>query len=124
MSELQPTFFGIGPVLPVHDIASSAQFYCDQLGFELDFVMGEPPSHGSVTRGRVGIQFTLAPAGFEASQFPGWLYLYIENIDALYSVYKERNISITSPLADQVYGMREFEIVDLNGFRLRFGQYL
>ena len=29
-------------------------------------VMGDPPTHGSVTRCRVGIQFTTAPAGYDA----------------------------------------------------------
>ena len=30
----------------------------------------------------------------------------------------------TSELEDKSHGMREFQIEDLNGFSLRFGQYL
>ena len=119
-----PELFGVGPVLPVHNVASAAEFYCTKLGFELDFVMGDPPDHGSVTRCRVGIQFTKAPAEFVASSFPGWTYIFLDNIDALHSEYMERGVNITRSLESHDHGMREFEIQDLNGFRLRFGQYL
>jgi ParB-like chromosome segregation protein Spo0J len=35
-----------------------------------------------------------------------------------------RSEGFTQPLGTREHGMREFEILDLNGFRLRFGQYL
>lgn len=116
--------FGAGPVLPVHDVASAVEFYRSKLGFELDFIMGDPPDHGSVTRGRVGIQFTRAPAAFVASSFPGWTYIFVDNIDALHSEYLERGVTMTRPLESHEHGMREFEIQDIHGFRLRLGQYL
>lgn len=64
--------FGAGPVLPVRDIEAAVDFYCGTLGFTRDVLWGDPPTHGSVTRGRVGIQFTQAPAGYQASVYPGW----------------------------------------------------
>lgn len=114
-------FFGVGPVLPVSDIASAVRYYVDVLGFTEDFIM---EGHGSVTRGRVGIQFTHASGNFSASSYPGWIYLFVEGIDALYEVYRTSGIEFTRPLEDHAHGMREFEITDLNGFHLRFGQYL
>jgi catechol 2,3-dioxygenase-like lactoylglutathione lyase family enzyme len=119
-----PEFFGVGPVFPVHDVAKAVEFYRSKLGFDLDFVMGDPPDHGSVTRCRVGIQFTKAPEEFVASSFPGWTYIFVDNIDALHSEYVERGVTLTQPLKSHEHGMREFEIQDINGFRLRLGQYL
>lgn len=121
MSTVEPRLFGVGPVLPVADIAATAKFYCDQLGFDPDFVMA---GHGSVTRYRVGIQFTQSPPGFTAADYPGWTYIFTENIDALYAEYQGRGVKITRALESHEHGMREFQIEDLNGFRLRFGQYL
>lgn len=117
-------FIGVGPVIPVPDVEAAVAFYCDQLGFDLDFVMGDPPDHGSVTQGRVGVQFTLAHAPAAASRYPGWFYFFVEGIDALATDYSARGLHFTQPLGDREYGMREFELTDLNGFRLRFGQYL
>lgn len=116
----QPKLFGLGAVLPVPDIAAAATFYCDALGFKLDFVMD---GHGSVVRDRVGIQFTTAPPGFRAADYPGWTYVFTENVDALYEQYRTAGVTITRELETQPHGMREFQIEDLNGFRLRFGQY-
>jgi len=73
---------------------------------------------------RVGIQFTLAPPAFEPSKYPGWVYLFIENIDALAVEYQSRGLSFTRQLESKAHGMREFELLNLNGYKLRFGQYL
>ena len=37
-------FHGVQPVLPVADVSRAARWFRDVLGFELDFVAGEPPS--------------------------------------------------------------------------------
>lgn len=120
----QCQFIGVGPVIPVPDIEATVNYYCNRLGFTRDFVMGDPPDHGSVTRGRVGIQFTLSPASFTAISYPGWFYLFTENIDALANEYEEQGLVFSQPLSTREHGMREFEVMDLNGFRLRFGQYI
>ena len=124
MFKTKCVLFGTGPVFPVSDVAASVDFYCQSLGFKLDFVMGEPPDHGSVTRDKVGIQFTLTSSNFDAKSYPGWTYLFVENIDLLYAEATARNVEFTQPLGNRDHGMREFEMLDLNGFRLRFGQYL
>lgn len=116
--------FGIGPVFPVEDIQASVDFYHNKLGFDIDFVMGEPPTHGSVTRCKVGIQFTKVTQPYNAKEYPGWMYFFVSNINMLFKEYKNKQISITRDLKDHGHGMREFEIEDPNGFRLRFGQYL
>lgn len=117
-------FIGVGPVIPVPDVEAAVGFYCEQLGFKLDFVMGDPPDHGSVTCGKVGIQFTLADVPFVASDYPGWFYVFVENIDALAAQYARHGVVVSRALQSHEHGMREFEILDLNGYRLRFGQYL
>jgi catechol 2,3-dioxygenase-like lactoylglutathione lyase family enzyme len=117
-------FIGIGPVIPVPDVEAAVAYYCDQLGFDRDFVIGEPPDHGSVTRGRVGIQFTLPEKPFQPHIYPGWFYLFVDDIDNIAASYEQRGLEFTQPLGTRDHGMREFEIKDLNGYCLRFGQYL
>ncbi|MDM0040302.1 VOC family protein [Variovorax sp. J22G21] len=41
-------FHGIQPVLPVSDVSRAARYFRDVLGFELDFIAGEPPSYARV----------------------------------------------------------------------------
>ena len=86
--------------------------------------MGDPPTHGSVTRCRVGIQFTIASASFDPTSYPGYNYFFVDNIDHLHSEYVAKGVQVTRNLMTHDHGMREFEIQDCVGFRLRFGQYL
>ena len=116
-----PRLFGVGAVLPVPDIEATARWYCDMLGFTLDFVLD---GHGSVVRCNVGIQFTIPLSGFDPRKYPGWTYIFTENIDPLFEEYKAKGVTITSDLETKGHGMREFQIEDCNGFKLRFGQYL
>lgn len=116
--------FGSGAVLPVTDIPATMTYYREYLGFAGEGVWGEPPTHGDVTRDRVGIQFTKAPDGFDATSYPGWTYIFVENIDQLYEEYCSKGVTMLREIESHAHDMREFEIQDLNGFRLRFGQYL
>ncbi len=43
MFKKKSVLFGTGPVFPVSDVVASVDFYCQSLGFKLDFVMGDPP---------------------------------------------------------------------------------
>ena len=116
-----PKPFGVGAVLPVVNIEAAARFYCEKLGFTLDFISD---GHGSVTRHCVGMQFTLAPAGFRAAEYPGWTYIFTEGIDALYAEFQASGVRVMRELESHPHGMREFQIEDQDGFKLRFGQYL
>ena len=40
------------PILFVRDVPASAAFFRDKLGFGIDFLHGDPPFYGSVSRGR------------------------------------------------------------------------
>ena len=115
--------FGLGAVLPVPDVAASVAYYRDVLGFSVDFVMGEPADHGSVTRNRVGIQFTLVDRRDAGMRYAGWTYVFVNDIDRLHAEYMSNAVTITQALGTRDHGMREFEIADNNGHRLRFGQY-
>lgn len=116
--------FGTGPVLPVTDVHAAVAFYRDVLGFHVDFELENPPSHASVTRCGVGIQFTHVDAAAVRTPYAGWTYLFVNDIDALHAEFVSRDATVTQSLGSRSHGMREFEIRDLSGHRLRFGQYL
>jgi catechol 2,3-dioxygenase-like lactoylglutathione lyase family enzyme len=49
-SLLRPTLIASEPQLFVRDVAASAQFYVEKLGFSVSFTYGEPPFYGQVAR--------------------------------------------------------------------------
>lgn len=59
-------FHSIDPVLTVHDIEATVEFYRAKFGFTVDFLYGTPPVHAGVSRGEwtgnmVSIQFSYVP---------------------------------------------------------------
>ncbi len=54
---------GVAPILFVRDVAHAAAFYRDRLGFGIDFLPGQPPFYGSVSRGSacLHLRFVDAP---------------------------------------------------------------
>jgi len=48
----------------------------------------------------------------------------VDDVDAVYKRCREREVEIVHEIADRYYGLRDFVISDLNGFRLRFASPL
>ncbi len=121
-----PRFYRLEPVLPVPDVQAAAEYYRDRLGFSVDFLYGDPPTHASVSRGEwttegARIQFSRAPE----NATPGTgvvLYIFAgPDVDGLCEQYRARGVHIASEPATYPWGMREFHIRNCNGYVLRFG---
>lgn len=118
--------YKLEPILAVADVQATADFYCNKLGFTVNFLYGDPPTHGAVswqewTTDGATIQLSYRPEANTTRKETG-LYLFVgPDIDALYGRYRERAVTIVAELVTQPWGMREFTIEDCNGYLLRFG---
>lgn len=120
----------IAPFFIVDDVVTTANYYRDKLGFTYERFWNEPPSFCMVKR--AGIIIMLAQLERSGAMRPNRLvdpeggawdaYIWIENADALYEEFKAKQVTIARDLCDQIYGCRDFEIDDCNGYRLCFGQ--
>jgi hypothetical protein len=122
-------FDGMAAVFLVDDVGATARWYRDVLGFVFDnFPDSESFEWASVRRGRTEIMLQRSP-GYRKPDLdplrPGaWnAYFYIDDADALFASLDKRAPVRRVP-CDQPYQMREFEIADLNGYVLVFGQDL
>ena len=118
-------FHGVQPVLPVHDVSATVQYYRDVLGFEADFLWGDPPVHGRVMKGDgtygdpVYIHFTRAAA--EEIHPSGQIRIHVgQDIDGLFETYQARNVDVMARPKSEPWGLREFSIRDSNGHVLCF----
>jgi uncharacterized glyoxalase superfamily protein PhnB len=56
----------------------------------------------------------------------GYMYIHLghtdgsEDMNALFRAYRDRNVTVTMEPRVQSWGLREFEIEDLDGYRFRF----
>ncbi len=103
------------PVLHVSDVAATAAFYRDVLGFTWDF--GDE-TYAVVWRDNAAIHFVRDDVGPKGVH----LFQWVKDVDAYYREVVERGADIAKELADQPYGVREFGLRDINGVGIVFGQ--
>lgn len=127
--------WGIAPYFIVSDVVESANYYRDKLGFTFDRLWNEPPTFCMVKRRgivimlaqmeRDGINGIIRPNRLVDPEGGAWdAYIWIDDANKLYNEFKANGVTIARGLCDQIYGCRDFEIDDCNGYRLCFGQDL
>lgn len=116
---------GVQPVLPVPDVAAAADWFCRVLGFEVDFLYGDPPLVGRVKLGDrswgdpiyIHLQHAaggIAPCG-ETRLHAG------HDIDGLHRHALAAGASVLLPPTDQPWGLRELVLQAPGGHRLCIG---
>jgi len=124
------------PELFVPDVGAAIDFYTGKLGFTLYRIdpPGETGPHSEfaiLTLGRAVVMFA-ADHLYEAMggiiQSPRGvaidIRIMVDDADAVYNRCRESGVEIVHEIADRYYGLRDFVISDLNGFRLRFASPL
>lgn len=124
-------FHGVQPVLPVADAARAARYFCDVLGFELDFIAGEPPSYARVKHVPAAGQGEAVYLRLwqvnvrEARPWRGEIVIHVgHDVDGLHAAYVKRGVDIVEPPVSQPWGLREFAVREPDGHVLRFCGYL
>jgi catechol 2,3-dioxygenase-like lactoylglutathione lyase family enzyme len=116
---------GAQVVLMVEDVKKTVDFYCDVLGFHLDFDWGSPPTHARVSSGdrdhasAARIRFQKAEPSLLAQKTCS-IYMHIgAGMDGLFREFKSRGVEIVEEPTDRPWG-RQFGIRDINGYVLSF----
>jgi len=125
-------FLKVTPNLLVRDVGASLAFYRDVLGLEV--VTTVPPDKPPfifvwLQRGDVSIFINdAATAGDEYKALKGrplggsfTIYVTIEGVDEYFAAVSPRAI-VEAPLELKPYGMKEFAVVDPDGYVLTFAQ--
>ena len=118
-------FSHASPVFQVEDINKTLVYYEQKLGFEVTFKHGEPIYYAVVKRGEgVSIHFAQNEEQEYLVQTKTCLYVFVCEVDKVYQEFVNKDIKIAHPITSHDYGMRDFDILDVNGYRIAFGQSL
>ena len=105
------------PVLNVKSVPASITYYVEKLGFDKEWDWGSPPSFACVHRDAVRIFLCQGAQGA-----PGmWISIFVHDVDALHEDYKTRGAVIRQAPANFPWGLREMNVEDPDGHRLRMG---
>jgi catechol 2,3-dioxygenase-like lactoylglutathione lyase family enzyme len=106
--------------LPVPDVLEAVAFYTEKLGFRVGFTWGEPVTMAGVNLGEAQIfleQGDPNPAGCN-------LYFVVDDADELHAFQTARGVQALYGPEDQHYGLRDYAVRDLHGYRLTFGHHI
>jgi len=104
------------PELPFDDVAAAIRYYRDVLGFRINY---QQDDLGVMDRDAISI-LLIARTGQHRGI--GSFYAYVADADALYEEYTAKGARIAEPPVSHPWGLRDFEVIDPEGNRIRFGQ--
>jgi len=119
MSE-QPMLAGAATVFVVSDIAKSIAHYRDALGFAVTFEYGNPIFYACLCRDEVALHLLAAK---QTKRLPGngGICVFVRDVDHVHADLLSRGANVIKAPQDYAYGMRDFDVIDLDGNQLTFG---
>ena len=113
------------PIIFVANVQASAEFFRDTLGFSIDFLHGQPPFYGSMSRDGacVHLKFVHEPV-FAIGRYDRegliMAFIEVENVKALYATYVTAGVTFEQKLKKQAWGGRDFIVRDPDGNAICF----
>jgi catechol 2,3-dioxygenase-like lactoylglutathione lyase family enzyme len=121
----KPLLNGAIPIVFVSDLLKSAAFFRDKLGFRVDFLHGNPPFYGSVSRdgARLHLRFVPEPpfaAGIVDREQLICAFVEVEHIRSLYAEYLAAGVEMVGRLKKEPWGGAGFAVRDRDGNSIYF----
>lgn len=120
MNSPGPKLCAAATLFVVEDVLKSVAHYSEVLGFKIAFTYGEPTFYAGVERDEVTIHLQAARAT-KRQVGQGAVNIFVTAVDALHDELKRRGARLLNDPQDRDYGMRDFDLDDLDGNRLTFG---
>ncbi len=107
-------------VMTVSNIQQSLAYYRNKLGFEIAFQYGEPAFYAGVCSGSVQLHLIAADRTTRQAG-NGAVAIIVDDVDGLHADLQKRGARILEAPTNQPYGLRDFDVADLDGNMLFFG---
>jgi uncharacterized glyoxalase superfamily protein PhnB len=119
----------ISPLLAVRNLKEAIEFYKSSLGFQVGVVFPDlnNPEYADLSKDGMVLMFaTTSSLGVgDKEKFGIGVNLYMQidgSIDDYYGELKKKGVKIVVDIKDEPFGIRDFTIEDVNGYRLTFNQ--
>lgn len=122
------TVTAVVPILLVRDVTATAHFFANRMGFAVDFLHGDPPFYGSVSRDgvRLHLRFVAEPVfAIAAAREESLIAASFEVTDvrALFEEMAGRGAPFAQGLECHDWGGTDFHVRDPDGNVVSFVSY-
>jgi len=112
------------PVLFVANVTSAAAYFRDTLGFSIDFLHGQPPFYGSVSRDSACLHLKFVHESVLNVAAPDrdaliMAFVEVANVGALFAEYTDAGVTFLQTLTPQQWG-RDFIVQAPDGNAICF----
>ncbi|HJP62734.1 MAG TPA: VOC family protein [Mucilaginibacter sp.] len=116
-------FNRLSAAIPVIDLQETLDYYKEKFGFYDEWADGPD---GGLHRDDLRVLFAEDPAYaklINTDQRRFVILWFVDNVDEIYREFKvERKIEIVQDIESKHYGIREFSIIDNNGYLIRIAE--
>ena len=119
----------ISPLLAVRDMKETIEFYTNSLGFKASMAFPDATNPEYIDLSKDGMVLMFIPAKNHGisheEKFGIGVYLYMQidgDIDEYYEELKGRGVKIAVDIKEEPYGVRDFTVEDIDGYKLTFNQ--
>jgi catechol 2,3-dioxygenase-like lactoylglutathione lyase family enzyme len=112
------------PVVGTEDVLATLSYFEDKLGFERQFVWGDPPVYAGVRAGEALLYITHDPAlaaAIRDRNLEPEIFIWVNDIETIYA-YHQANAKITEPLTERPWGVRQYVVREPSGYRLKIAE--
>lgn len=111
----------VTPVFQVVNLKKAIDFYTNALGFEQDFIYGEPAYYAGVRKDSIAIHLNQASESRQPLVGKGIVFIFCDEVDAYCEKVKQLGAVVVEEPEDRPYGVRDFGVKDIDGNTLCFG---
>lgn len=120
-----PQVIGIAPQFLVDNLSTAIAYYCDKLGFALDF--NHESFYASVSRDGFSIHLKCAPKTISDRAHRKLnehldAYISVTGLSALYEELQACGATITKPLEERPWSCKDLYVEDPDGYILCFSE--
>ena len=115
------------PVISATDVAATVAYFEKTLGFQQQWVWGEPPVYAGVKAGDAQVYVCHDPqtaAAIRDRHLAPDLFLWVRDIDTVYRQHQSNGAEIVEALTERPWGVRQYVVQEPNGYRLKIAEPL
>jgi uncharacterized glyoxalase superfamily protein PhnB len=122
---------GVLPELYYFDAGKAIEWLSRVFGFEVHYIVPEDGGSVHTAQLRLGNAYIMVrnrrdrqPVPNEVGGCTQQLMVIVEDVDRHYAHAKAEGAELIGEPVDQIYGEREYEVIDLDGHRWMFSQHI
>ena len=117
--QAKPEMVDLIPTLSVTSLKQAVEFYANKLGFEMILQSGN-----YVAVGRENVQIGFVADKNSLKGYKPSFYIRMVRIDDYYKEVQATGVKLATELKTSASSMKEFSLVDPDGYTLIFGEYI